>query len=718
MTSAIVTFSSCRRDTDGYGSFGNVSSTEEMNVPEGFSYKTTNHINFQFSTSDLWGKEKLRLDIFDFRPSADGEMLSSLFLDGFGEVTGSLEVPNGVKELYAVLNYPDGSSTMAKVEIEGNGISYDFSDKKSMVKKVTAISPNCTSGCNTMISGNNTLYNADNGGLYCFTGSISQGITASNGSTVRICGSGDFELIVESGASVEIIDGANITITNLKLDATAEKITIYPNAVMNVANWAIPNADIINHGTINFVNLGINAGCTLTNNGNLQVTGLGSYDITGGFINNGNAQIAGNLTLKAGGKLQNHCSLVVAKQLKLDAPANNFCYLKVDGTLNIIGSGSLRLHNHAMVSIENMSLNGSVEGFGSTSLVKLKDKIQGNSSGEIKGSVELCDANGMESNFYGKLVAPAVMGCGVYVAVTPCNPEGNGSPDFRDDDFDGVSNKMDLYPVDADVSGVSYYPSDSTFATLLFEDLWPGKGDFDFNDLVLGYSHSLVTNALNKVVRVESKFVVKAIGGSLKNGFGFQFNVNPTTVASVTGQLFSRNIVALNPNGTEKNQSKATIIVFDNAFLGIQGGAGGTQYVNTITTEPQRTYDTITIVTTFTTPQLIETLGDGPFNPFIFINGDRGRELHLVNNPPTNLVKTSYFQSASDDSDPETGRYYKSDGGHPWVLNVKSDIDYMQEKLDIVQGYNFFATWAQSGGSQASDWYIEHTGYRDEAKLF
>ncbi len=716
LAGTMLILSSCRTDDPDSSGFGNVSSTDEMKVPAGFNYSTTKTIHFDFSAESIWGKEKMRVDIYDYNPNAEGEVITSMFLGGYGNIEGALEIPTGLKELYAVLNYPDGSSVMARVQVAGNTVEHKFTSKKN-IRKTIVTSPDCNTGCGTSINNNTGWYTADAGGVYCFKGTTSGGINASNGSTIRVCGTGNFQISVESNAKVEIVDGANVTITNLTINSSAGNVTIYPNASVSVTNWATPNADIINHGTLSFVNLGINTACTLTNNGTLSVTGTGWYTVNGGIINNGSITVAGNLTVNSGGTVTNNCSMVVAKQLKLDDIFINNNYVSVEGTLYINGSGSMKLYDGAMVVAEDVYMDGTLEGINTTSLVKVNDAIAGNSTARIKGNLEYCDANGVESAFYGQFISPAIQACKVYIPTTPCNPDGNGSPNVTDSDFDGVADNMDLYPSDPNVSGASFYPSDSTYATLMFEDLWPGKGDFDFNDLVLGYSHKLVTNANNMVVRVESRFVVKAIGGSLKNGFGFQFNVAPSEVASVTGQLITKNIVSLASNGAENNQTKATIIVFDNAFAAIKGNAG-TQYVNTIITEPSRQSDTVLVVTTFANPQTIESLGNGPFNPFIFINGDRGRELHLVNNLPTDLVKTKFFQSASDDSDPTVGRYYKSPEGHPWALNIKGDIKHMQEKLDIVTGYHFFATWAQSGGTQATDWYLNHSGYRDASKLY
>jgi len=87
-----------------------------------------------------------------------------------------------------------------------------------------------------------------------------------------------------------------------------------------------------------------------------------------------------------------------------------------------------------------------------------------------------------------------------------------------DSDGDGISDLDDDYPLDAPRAFNNFYPVASS-GTLAFEDLWPSMGDYDFNDLVLGYRFKTVTNATNQVVEIEKTFTVRANGANLRNGF-------------------------------------------------------------------------------------------------------------------------------------------------------------------------------------------------------
>lgn len=82
----------------------------------------------------------------------------------------------------------------------------------------------------------------------------------------------------------------------------------------------------------------------------------------------------------------------------------------------------------------------------------------------------------------------------------------------RDHGGDGNSDVFDHYPLDPDKAFNNYYPSEGVNGTLVFEDLWPYRGDYDFNDMVVDYKFNQVTNANNEVTAVESKIIVRAIG--------------------------------------------------------------------------------------------------------------------------------------------------------------------------------------------------------------
>ncbi|MEO1384463.1 MAG: LruC domain-containing protein, partial [Bacteroidota bacterium] len=89
--------------------------------------------------------------------------------------------------------------------------------------------------------------------------------------------------------------------------------------------------------------------------------------------------------------------------------------------------------------------------------------------------------------------------------------------DTEDADLDGIPDIFDYAATNAFVSNVYRLPAANVFGTLAFEDFWPSKGDYDFNDLVLDYNYELKVNANNKVTEIDATFIVRAIGAGYHN---------------------------------------------------------------------------------------------------------------------------------------------------------------------------------------------------------
>jgi LruC domain-containing protein len=289
---------------------------------------------------------------------------------------------------------------------------------------------------------------------------------------------------------------------------------------------------------------------------------------------------------------------------------------------------------------------------------------------------------------------------------------------IADADSDGVADADDAYPNDATKAYNNYFPA-SGFGTLMFEDLWPATGDYDFNDLVLDYRYNLITNANNKVVEMDASVVTRAIGASFRNGFAFQMNgIAPNKIVSTTGPKYHGASWLNNAaNGTENGQTYANIIVFDDAqkVLPSPGGSG----TNVIPANGRVAPDTTSLVITFITSSGQELqVSDFNLNPYIIVNQIRGKEVHLPNGVPTTLHNSSWFGTFQDDSKPGEGKYYKTKNNLPWALSIESSIPYTHTTNDLIDAYLKFADWAQSNGTLYTDWYENKPGYRDANKLF
>lgn len=294
----------------------------------------------------------------------------------------------------------------------------------------------------------------------------------------------------------------------------------------------------------------------------------------------------------------------------------------------------------------------------------------------------------------------------------------NNQSTADDTDGDGINDDEDDYPNDAGRAFNNYYPA-AGYESLAFEDLWPGTGDYDFNDLIVDYRFTIITNANNKVSDLNGSFIVRAIGAGFSNGFGFQLNNENIQAADleVTGYELTESYISLNDYGTETNQDKVTFIVFDNAksILPSAGGFG----VNVDPSAPYVEPDTLNLQITFSNLSFsIEDLEINEFNPFLIIDRIRGKEIHLVNFEPTNLADEAYFGTMNDNTIPAEGIYYKTENNLPWAIRIAESFKYTNEKSKITEAYLNFAAWAESSGNIYTDWFQDKTGYRNVGNIY
>ena len=192
--------------------------------------------------------------------------------------------------------------------------------------------------------------------------------------------------------------------------------------------------------------------------------------------------------------------------------------------------------------------------------------------------------------------------------------------------------------------------------------------------------------------------------------------VSQTQISGVSGYSNTGN-VTLNGNGTESGQTNAVIFPFDNVNEVINRPGGS--FYNTIPGNPTGISDTLQIVIDFVSPiDPTYLLAAPPYNPFVFTDNVRGKELHLVDGEPTALVDPTFFGTDKDNSNPGSGKYNRSVDSFCWAVDIPEYFDYPVEKADIVTAHLKFAQWCQSGGATFDDWYKNKSGYRNTENIY
>lgn len=276
---------------------------------------------------------------------------------------------------------------------------------------------------------------------------------------------------------------------------------------------------------------------------------------------------------------------------------------------------------------------------------------------------------------------------------------------IADSDGDGIINQYDDEPNNPNVACLITFEG-----TLVYEDLWPSKGDYDFNDMVSGYEIVHAIHAMGYVHEVRANYELKAVGAGYNNGFGtlMSDDIAKSDIASISGRTSFGSHLPLDGDlqGTPSdvvmyNWDATTDLVVQDINVG--------KFFNTVVGGGKGNFVTENIVIEMVSGNVQQwELGLPPYNAFIFANQQTDVEIHLADMRDSELHNDALFGTANDDSNPGMGRYYKTVPATnlPWALDIpKLDFEWPLEKVDILTAYPDFAMWASSGGVLNTDWY-------------
>jgi len=690
----------------------------DLVVEETFDFATSQTINIKIVAEDMIGFPAAKIDIYNSNPNEDGKIIKSGITDKNQKFETTVTIPSSQKTLHIRRTTADGSIETVTVDITSSELEYTFSSNKGYGSfKGNVNGPGCDD-CTDIIDQTGGEIKIKKNKIYCILpGTSFTGTVKMEDGTLKVCGNLTVTNLTGNKGTIIINDNGVFISNNLNIDKKDITIENYSDAFM-VSSAPNLKGTFINYGTINLAGANVNKDGEFYNYG---IINFSNHFNNNEFVyNEGIMNIAGNFNNNDGDGIENHCTMNIAGDFNNNKNLDNYSYIQINGRLTCNNHGDLNMYDQALIETVDLTINEDVEGHGDAySKIVISNNTTINNA-DIKGNIDLCDANGIETN--NGDIEPSVTFCEASIPETYCNPgsngSGGGSGSGGDTDGDGVSDEFDDYPNDADRAFNNYFPSEGSFGTLGFEDMWPYKGDYDFNDLVVDYNFNEVTNANDNIVEVAVILKVRAIGAAFKNGFGIELPISSSAVSEVTGDFsYTQDIINTNSKNLERNQSNAVIIFFDNAFdlLPHPGGGTGVNTRNGATyVEPTE----INFLISFAYPVTSDNLGQAPYNPFIIVNGDRSREIHLKNNLPTDLVDESYFGDGQDASDPGQGYYYKTENNLPWGINIVEKFDYPIEKTAVINAYNHFAQWAESGGTQYPDWYSDGAGYRNNSNIY
>ncbi len=286
------------------------------------------------------------------------------------------------------------------------------------------------------------------------------------------------------------------------------------------------------------------------------------------------------------------------------------------------------------------------------------------------------------------------------VLLAPALAFAQGLPNV-DSDADGVNDAIDAAPCDPTVSARVFVPADRTWGMLMFEDNWPQRGDFDFNDAVLAYNQVLRYDSAGRLTGLRMELSVMAVGAGNVNGLALRLPGTPRQ--SVTSLNWSIANVPSSVAGEvrlDPNEQTATVILAENLHA-LFGVSQTRPWVNTDPNVAPLPYVDIAVEMGFD-PGAQLSAADAPFDLFIF-NRERGTEVHRPRYGGTANMNAALFNTADDGS--TSTRHFVTNQGIPFALEFPELTNYAREESPIDLLYPGIVTFGASAGAQAQDFF-------------
>ena len=231
----------------------------------------------------------------------------------------------------------------------------------------------------------------------------------------------------------------------------------------------------------------------------------------------------------------------------------------------------------------------------------------------------------------------------------------------------------------------------TTSCIYAFEDMWPSRGDYDMNDVIVDCKHQM--EFIKGKVKTET-FTLTTYQNVVEKVSGLAMRLNtkvkPLSIVMKKGPKDS------NPttfNFTKDSKEDIYYLTSD------------------VKSEINSSY---IFEITYSTAQTVDKCAT--IEPFLYgIRDGKNWEVHLPYMKPTNNMDSSFFGTDNDYSNPSKGEYYVRPGYYPFAFHLEGAsaedffdtiLDQSHEGRPIDNFYPTFIQWSVSKGTKNADWYL------------
>ncbi|MBD1582140.1 LruC domain-containing protein [Pseudoalteromonas sp. S16_S37] len=240
-----------------------------------------------------------------------------------------------------------------------------------------------------------------------------------------------------------------------------------------------------------------------------------------------------------------------------------------------------------------------------------------------------------------------------------------------------------------------YYPSNGSFFVVSYEDSYPQRGDYDFNDLVVGYRVGFGIRD-NQVISLTATGYMIARGASYTHDWYLHIPFSTSVSAIATINIYqpgSSVQISGYPKSTRLSNAAEMLVFKDSKSL---MSIPGFEFANTLQDAPIIQGSKFTVVMHFDTPIPMASIPNAPYDPYLYTEVT-GQEIHL----PGNGTRLS-FSANSGNVDTQ----YKDSQGYPYALVFPEDWLPPIEHVDLGDAYVKFLSYSRGDGSGDTSWYL------------
>ena len=241
--------------------------------------------------------------------------------------------------------------------------------------------------------------------------------------------------------------------------------------------------------------------------------------------------------------------------------------------------------------------------------------------------------------------------------------------------------------------GTIYYPSQSGYYIAAYEDMFPHRGDYDFNDLVVGYRIYVRLDQNSDVISINGEGYLIARGAGFNHDWHLRIDLPDWS--SGTGQLnlFLPDQTSPSSVIAIEHQGDLDIIPFEQTRrLWVDSGY---ETVNTLNEQSFLKGHRFTFTMPLNTPVPLTQLNETPYDPYLYVH-DTGYEIHMAG-------KTAVLGYSRNTLDGHAG--FTDALNYPYAMVFNENWLIPIERIDLGLAYPNFVDYIQSNNTTSKNWH-------------